>query len=76
MIWHSPHGTTWEAETYEEALEMERDALVQIIRNYVVASARALPNRDESEIDRATEALVAVVIPPVASSQESRSDAD
>lgn len=28
-IWFSPHGTEWEAETYEEALEMERDSLVE-----------------------------------------------
>jgi peptidoglycan hydrolase CwlO-like protein len=25
--WFSPHGTEWRAETYEEALEDERDAL-------------------------------------------------
>lgn len=28
-VWFSPHGTEWEAETYEEALEMERDSLVE-----------------------------------------------
>jgi hypothetical protein len=27
-LWVSPHGTEWEADTYEEALELERDALV------------------------------------------------
>jgi hypothetical protein len=27
--WFSPHGTEWQAETYEEALEQERDALVE-----------------------------------------------
>ena len=25
--WFSPHGTEWQAETYAEALEQERDAL-------------------------------------------------
>lgn len=29
QVWFSPHGTEWGAETYEEALEMERDALVE-----------------------------------------------
>lgn len=29
QVWFSPHGTEWEAETYEEALEAERDALVE-----------------------------------------------
>lgn len=28
-LWFSPYGTEWEAETYEEALEMERDSLVE-----------------------------------------------
>jgi hypothetical protein len=28
-VWFSPHGTEWEAESYEEALEMERDSLVE-----------------------------------------------
>ena len=27
--WFSPHGSEWQAETYEEALEQERDALVE-----------------------------------------------
>jgi hypothetical protein len=26
-LWHSPHGTEWKANTYEEALEAERDHL-------------------------------------------------
>lgn len=26
-LWFSPHGTSWTAESYEEALEMERDSL-------------------------------------------------
>lgn len=26
-LWFSPFGTEWEAESYEEALEMERDSL-------------------------------------------------
>lgn len=30
-VWFSPHGTEWKAETYEEALEMERDSLVERI---------------------------------------------
>lgn len=33
MIWHSPHGTQWEAETYEEALEAERDYLVEALKS-------------------------------------------
>jgi hypothetical protein len=33
MIWHSPHGTQWEAETYVEALEAERDYLVEALKS-------------------------------------------
>ena len=37
QVWFSPHGTEWNAETYEEALEMERDALVEQLQAADVA---------------------------------------
>ena len=40
-LWFSPHGTEWEAESYEEALEMERDSLVEQLK--------ARPSRVEVE---------------------------
>lgn len=33
VLFHSPHGTEWHAETYEGALEMERDALVEQLQS-------------------------------------------
>jgi hypothetical protein len=39
-VWFSPHGTEWEAETYEEALEMERDSLVEQLEAERAENAR------------------------------------
>ena len=45
-VWFSPHGTEWEAETYEEALEQERDALVQQLETLRAAAVKTLHEYD------------------------------
>jgi predicted nucleic acid-binding Zn-ribbon protein len=57
--WFSPHGTEWVAETYQEALEAERDALQQEIAILTEQRDNHLnrANQRQGEIERLREAL-------------------
>lgn len=53
--WFSPHGTTWQAETYEEALEAERDSL---------AAELAAARRETETVRQALEAIAFCRVEP------------
>ena len=54
-VWFSPHGTEWEAETYEEALEMERDSLIEQLE--AEGQYRATAERDIADLERERDRL-------------------
>jgi hypothetical protein len=63
-LWFSPHGTEWRAVTYEEALEMERDALAAELERVTAALwelVAAAEDVDEQEDQAAAERLTAAI---------------